>query len=128
MLSFLCLRGVRVGGRGENNDDHKSLSFSVFHKSDEGQKQKTRRRWHKAIIFMSKRSENRRMRWRRQFVSSFVFHRSNKGKKKKKKKHKDDNFVSLSSCLNRTRTRGRGKENDNQRSLSSLVFHRSDRS
>jgi hypothetical protein len=42
VLSFLCLRGVRVGGH-KDIDNHRSLSFFIFHRSDKGQKEKTQR-------------------------------------------------------------------------------------
>jgi hypothetical protein len=35
----LYLRGVRIGN-GEDDDDHRSLSSFVFHRSDEGQNKK----------------------------------------------------------------------------------------
>lgn len=40
--SSSCLRGVKARGRGEDDDDHKSLSsLPIFHMNDEGKKQKT---------------------------------------------------------------------------------------
>jgi hypothetical protein len=46
---------------------------------------------------------------------------------KAKKKHKDDSSMSSSLCLKQTKIGGRGKENDDQRLLSSFVFHRNDK-
>jgi hypothetical protein len=41
MLSFLCLKGAKTKG-GEENNNHRSLLFSVFHNSDGGQGKNTK--------------------------------------------------------------------------------------
>ncbi len=40
MSSISCLKGVKIRG-GKEDDDHKSSSFSIFHKSVKDQGKKT---------------------------------------------------------------------------------------
>jgi len=115
VLSFSCLRGIET--RGEDNDDHKSLSFA-FHRNN-NKKKKTQRKQLYAIIFMSKKSWNKK--WRQQWFlwssPSFVFQRHNA---KEEKNHENNVYVPSSLCLRGDRKGG--ENDDNHRSLD-LIFY-----
>jgi hypothetical protein len=81
---LLCLRGARTRG-GKDNNDHKLLLYFVFHKNDEGQKEKKYK--DDDFVLLSLCLKGVRIGGGKdddylKSSSSFVFHKNDEGQKK----------------------------------------------
>jgi hypothetical protein len=125
LSSSSCLRGVRTW-RGEDDNDHRSLSSFVFHRNHEGQNKKdtmmTALCCHLHVWKEGKEEEAKTITITYCCCCRLFFIRSMKAKNKR---HEYDG-----SNINLLRPKGArirgGKDNDNHRSSSSFVFHRND--
>ncbi len=113
-------------GRGKDDNDHRSSSSFVFHRSNEGQKKKkykndnTSRRFH---VWEEWKQEDkvRTMTITNRCHRCLSFTWMTKAKNKR---HEDDGFYHCLLCLRGARTKGE-EDDDDHKSLSS-IFHRND--
>jgi len=123
MLSSSCLRGV-ITWRGEDNDDLWSSFSSIFHRNDKGQKKKTQR-WQLVLLSSMSRgariggSEDDNDLWLLWLLWFSIFPKSDKSQKEK-------TWRQWHLCLRGVKTRG-GEDDDDLWSLSSFVFHKSNK-